>query len=56
MGSTKLGEEIRAGYLKVTRTLTCPYCWEVRSIDNIHQTSPRVKCKPCYQKRRRPKR
>lgn len=56
MASTKLGEEVRAGYIKVTRTVVCPYCWEIRSIDNIHQTSPRVKCKPCWQKRKRPKR
>lgn len=51
MASTKLGEEVRSGYIKATRTLTCPYCWEVRSVDNIHQTSPRVKCKPCFERR-----
>ena len=51
MGRTKLGDAISEGYLKATRTVICPYCWQTRSVENLHQTKPRVKCKPCFENR-----
>lgn len=53
MARTKLAQEINEGYLKVARTVICPYCWELRAADNIHQFKPRVKCKPCYTNRKK---
>jgi hypothetical protein len=38
-------------YIRAMRTVTCPYCMQLRSTDNLHQTKPRIKCKPCAEKR-----
>ena len=50
---TRLIDEMHAGYMRVTRTVICPYCWTLRSIDNLHQVKPRVKCKPCFAGKRK---
>jgi len=38
-------------YIRAMRTVICPYCQRVRSTDNLHQTKPRIKCKPCFEKK-----
>jgi hypothetical protein len=41
-------------YIRAMRTVVCPYCQRVRSTDNLHQTKPRIKCKPCFESRGKP--
>lgn len=46
---SELIKDINEGYLRATRTVVCPYCWTLRSVENLHQVKPRVKCKPCHE-------
>lgn len=41
----------KVGYYKATRNVICQYCSKIRSVENIHQIRPRIKCKSCHEKR-----
>lgn len=51
MSNSKLSKEASDGFLKATGTVICPYCSQIRNINNLHQVKPRIKCKPCYEKK-----
>lgn len=48
--SKKLSKEASEGFLKATRTVVCPGCSKVRSVENLYQMRPRIKCLSCYEK------
>ena len=51
MSNSKLSKEASEGFLKATGTVICPYCSRIRNRNNLHQVKPRIKCKPCHEKK-----
>ena len=50
----KPGSEIsraaKDGYHKAAKTMLCQSCSKIRSIENIQQFTPRIKCKECVER------
>lgn len=46
----KDSRQAAAGYWGAARTVICPYCNTIRSVENIVQRTPRIKCKVCASK------
>lgn len=51
MSNCKTSKAASEGFLKATGTVICPYCSMIRNRNNLHQVKPRIKCKPCYEKK-----